>query len=226
MGKLQLEIRKLCVVRTYIDIEEVVVVVIEIERVLGELRWTPYEPMKEEHDEITFGESTTDRQFHVLNETFINFFGKGTDGKARPSITFFANTNNCCQLCHSKEHTTSTCPKFADTKLKCAKCGGGHKIDNCGLKCSICFGLGHTKDKCWKKSAKGFPTTTNFLEVLVDDEKATLVELNHVCGGDYHIFFGVRIPKRRLPITANPIEEQEEMIVEDEQRGANMGLKF
>jgi hypothetical protein len=36
----------------------------------------------------------------------------------------------------------------------------------------------------------------------------------------------VRIPKRRLLITANPIEEQEEMIVEDEQRGANMGLKF
>jgi hypothetical protein len=35
----------------------------------------------------------------------------------------------------------------------------------------------------------------------------------------------VKIPKRRLPITANPIEEQEEMITEDEQRGANLGFE-
>ncbi len=42
-------------VRTYIDIEEVVVVVVEIERILGELGETPYEPMKEEHDETTSG---------------------------------------------------------------------------------------------------------------------------------------------------------------------------
>jgi hypothetical protein len=41
------EIRKLCVVKTYINIEEVVVVVAEIERVLEELRETSYEPMKE-----------------------------------------------------------------------------------------------------------------------------------------------------------------------------------
>jgi hypothetical protein len=31
------------------------------------------------------------------------------------------------------------------------------------------------EDRCWKKFAKGLPTTTNFLEVLVDDEEATLV---------------------------------------------------
>jgi len=60
------------------------------------------------------------------------------------------------------------------------------------------------------------------LEVLVDDEK---VEFNRICGGDLHIFSGVRIPKRRLLITTNPIEEQEERIVEEEQRGANMGFE-
>jgi hypothetical protein len=49
------------------------------------------------------------------------------------------------------------------------------------------------------------PATTNFLEV--DDEEATLAELNHVCGEDQHIFSGVRIPKRRLPIIANPTKE-------------------
>jgi hypothetical protein len=57
LAKLKLEIRKLCVVRTYINIEEVVVV--DIEWVLGDLRETPYEPMKEEQDETTSGESTT-----------------------------------------------------------------------------------------------------------------------------------------------------------------------
>jgi hypothetical protein len=78
------------------------------------------------------------------------------------------------------------------------------KTNNCGLKCYFCFGLGHIEDKCWKKSRKGLPTTINFLEVLVDDEKATLVKLNCICGGDQHIFSRVKIPKRKLDIIANP----------------------
>ncbi len=82
------------------------------------------------------------------------------------------------------------------------------------------------KERCWKKIAKGLPATTNFLEVLVDDEESTLAKLNHVCGDDRHVLFGVRIPKRRLPIVANPAEEQEEAIIEDEQRGANLGFEI
>jgi len=210
LGKLSPEIRKLCVVKTYTDIEEVVVAAVEIKRVLGELAEAPYEPMKEEQDETMSRESTTDRQLHVLNKTFINFFGKGTIGKVGPSIGFSFNTHNRCQLCHSKKHTTSTCLKLTNTMPKCAKCGSGHKTDNCGLKCSLCFGLGHTEERCWKKPAKGLLATINFLEVLVDDEKAILVKLSHVCGEDQHIFFGVRIPKKRLPIIANPTEEQAE----------------
>ncbi len=150
------EIRKLCVVKTYINIEEVVVVVAEIERVLEELKETSYEPMKEKQYETMSGKSTTNQQLHVLNETFINFFGKGIDGKARPSTTFSTNINNRCKLYHLEEHTTSTCLKLVDTRLKCAKCGGGHKIDNFGLKCSFCFGLGHAEDKCWEEIYKGF----------------------------------------------------------------------
>ncbi len=125
-----------------------VVVVAKIERVLGQLGETPYEPMKEEQYETMSIESTTNQQLHVLNETFINFFGKGIDGKARPSIIFFTNINNRYQLCHLEENTALTCPKLVDTRPKCAKCGGGHKIDNCGLKCSFYFGLGHTEDSC------------------------------------------------------------------------------
>jgi hypothetical protein len=53
------------------------------------------------------------------------------------------------------------------------------------------------------------PTTTNFLEVLVDDEE---VEFNHICGGNRHIFSGLT-------------KEQEKGIVKEEQRGANMGFE-
>jgi len=91
-----------------------------------------------------FGQSTIDRQLHVLNETFINFFGKGTNGKVGPSTCFFFHTHNHCQLCHSEEHIALACLKLTDTRPKCANCGGGHKTDNCGLKCSFYLGLGHT----------------------------------------------------------------------------------
>jgi hypothetical protein len=94
-------------IRTYTDIEEVVVASVKIGQILGELGETPYEPMKEEQDEIISRKSTTNHQLQVLNETFINFFGKGIDGKARPSTTF-STTNNCCQLCDSKEHMASS----------------------------------------------------------------------------------------------------------------------
>lgn len=47
LAKLRFKIKKLCVVKIYVDIEEAVVTTLEIERVSGELRETSYEPMKE-----------------------------------------------------------------------------------------------------------------------------------------------------------------------------------
>jgi len=76
--------------------------------------------------------------------------------------------------------------------------------------------------KVLEEVCKRFACHYNFLEVLVHDEEVTLAELNHVCGEDQHIFFGVRIPNRRLPITANPAEAQKEVIIENEQKRANM----
>jgi hypothetical protein len=35
----------------------------------------------------------------------------------------------------------------------------------------------------------------------------------------------VRIPKKKLPIIANLVEEQEEVIAKDEHRGANLGFE-
>ncbi len=48
LAELRPKIWKLCVVRTFANIEELVGVATELERVLGELGETPYEPLKEE----------------------------------------------------------------------------------------------------------------------------------------------------------------------------------
>ncbi len=95
------------------------------------------------------------------------------------------------------------CPKHNDMWPKC----GGHSAENCGVKCSFCNGLGHSEDRCWKKKdTKPFNSTANYLEVLVNDEKATLIELNKICGVNHHLSSTNRIPKRRLPMQANEVE--------------------
>jgi hypothetical protein len=48
LAKLRLEIRKLCIVRTFIDIEKLVKAMAKLERLLGELKETSYELLKEE----------------------------------------------------------------------------------------------------------------------------------------------------------------------------------
>jgi hypothetical protein len=53
LARLKPEIRKLCVVRTFADIEELVGATTEVERVLGELGETPYESLREEQEEET-----------------------------------------------------------------------------------------------------------------------------------------------------------------------------
>jgi hypothetical protein len=68
------------------------------------------------------------------------------------------------------------------------------------------------EDRCWKKFAKGLIATTNFLEVLVNDEKTILLELNRICGEEKHVF-------------TNTIEVQKEGLAEDEHMEVNMGIK-
>jgi hypothetical protein len=50
--RLKLEFRKLCVVKTYTDIKEMVIVATKIKKVLRDLGETPYDPFKEEKDVI------------------------------------------------------------------------------------------------------------------------------------------------------------------------------
>jgi hypothetical protein len=61
------------VVKTFTDIEELVGAAIELERVLGELGKTPFEPLKEEQEEGV-SETMMEKQVTALNNTLINFF--------------------------------------------------------------------------------------------------------------------------------------------------------
>ncbi len=73
LARLRPEIRKLCVVRTFADIEGLVGAATEVERVLGELGETPYEPLREEQEE-EMSKSNMEKQVNALNNALINFF--------------------------------------------------------------------------------------------------------------------------------------------------------
>jgi hypothetical protein len=74
-----------------------------------------------------------------------------------------------------------------------------HRTKNCGIKCTFCTSLGHSEDKCWKKpkDGKSHSGAANFLEVLLNDEAATLQQLNKLCGSE-NLFSHTRVPRRRV----------------------------
>jgi hypothetical protein len=171
LGRLRPEIRKLCVIRTFADIEELVGATTELERVLGELGETPYEPLKEEQEEGV-AETMREKHVNVLNNTFINFL-KGN--VLKPVTSSVSNMSAGCQICKGGDHIAIACSKLNEPRPKCTKCGMSHRTKNCGVKCSFCARLGHSEDRCWKKPKDGkvHPRATNFLEVLLNDEETT-----------------------------------------------------
>jgi predicted aspartyl protease len=92
-------------------------------------------------------------------------------------------------------------PRLNEARPKCAKCNMPHRTENCGIKCTFRIRLGHSKNKCWKKPKDGKSTagTTNFLEVLLDDETTTKQQLNKLCGNE-NLFSYTRVPRRRTPV--------------------------
>ncbi len=169
-------------VRTFTNIEELVDAATELERMLGELGKTPYEPLKEDQEE---GASKTMMEKHVivLNNTLINFF-KGIVHNLEASSS--SNVLGGCQICNGGDHLVTTCLRLNEPRPKCVKCGMLHRIENCGIKCTFCACLRHFEDMCWKKpkDGKSHSRTTNFLEVLCNDEEATMQQLNKLCGNE------------------------------------------
>jgi hypothetical protein len=132
----------------------------------------------------------------------INFF-KGTvhNPEASSSSTAFRG----CQIYKRGDHLATTYPRLNEACPKCAKCGMPHKTENCGIKCTFCLGLGHSEDRCWKKpkDGKSHSGAANFLEVLLNDEVATMQQLNKLCGNE-NLFSYTRVPRRRIPIDVTP----------------------
>jgi len=185
----------------FIDIEELVSAATELERILGELGETPFEPLKEEQEEGVV-ETMMEKQVTALNNTLINFLkGNVPNLVASSSSTMFGR----CQICKGGDHIATTCPRLNEPRLKCAKCGMSHRTENCGIKCSFCSGLGHSEDRCWKKPKdwKSHSGAANFLEVLLNDEKATLQQLNKLCGNESILLY-IRVPRRRMPVEVSP----------------------
>jgi hypothetical protein len=199
--RLRPEIRKLCVVRTFADIEELVGAATELERVLGELGETPYEPLKEEQEEGV-AETMMEKQVNALNNTLINFL-KGNVPK--PVTSSASSMSTGCQICKGGDHIATACPRLDEPRPKCAKCGMSYRTENYGVKCSFCARLGHSEDRCWKKPKDGkvHPGATNFLEVLLNDEEATLQQLNKLCGSE-NVFSYTQVPRRRMPVEVAP----------------------
>jgi len=171
LARLRLEIRKLCVVRTFNDIEELVGAATELEKVLGEIGEIPFEPLKEEQDEGV-EETLMEKQVTALNDTLVNLIKRNVPNSIASSSSIMSNG---CQICKGGDHIAIACPRLNEPRSKCAKCGMSHRTKNCGVKCSFCAGLGHSEDQCWKKPKDGrsHSGAANFVEVLLNDEEAT-----------------------------------------------------
>jgi hypothetical protein len=133
-------------VGSYVNVKEMLLVAKEMERMLGELGETPFEPLKEEHEEGMHNDTMLEKQVNAFNESFINFF-KGSsfvDGVS-PLRTI---NSTMCQIYKANDHIITTCPCIGDLKPKCVECGLPQKMENCGMKCGTYFGMGHIEDKC------------------------------------------------------------------------------
>jgi len=197
LARLRPEIRKLCVIRTFTNIEDLVGAATELERVLGELGETPFEPLKEEQEEGV-EETMMEKQVTALNNTLVNVFKRNVSNSIASSSSTMSDG---CQICKGGDHIATACPRFNEPRPKCTKCGMSHRTENCGIKCSFCTTLRHLEDRCWKKPKDGkvHSRAANFVEVLLNDEQATLQQLNKLCGNE-NIFSYTRVPRRRMPV--------------------------
>jgi hypothetical protein len=171
LARLRPELRKLCVASTFADIEELVGAAIELERVLGELGETPFEPFKEEQEEGVV-ETSMEDQVAVLNNALINFF-KGS--VPNPVSSSYSTIFEGCQICRRRDHVAITCPRLNEAWLRYAKCNMPHRTENSGSKHTFCVELEHSEDKSWKRPNDGRSHfgAANFMEVLLHDEEAT-----------------------------------------------------
>jgi len=62
--------------------------------------------------------------------------------------------------------------------------------------------------------------SANFLEVMLDDEEATLQQLNKLCGSE-NLFSYIRVPRRKMPVEVTPAASRLTANATIERVGAN-----
>ncbi len=160
LAKLRPEIRKLCVVKCFTDIEELVGAATKVERVLGEIGETPFELLKEKQEEGITGMSMKNPTVALIN------FLEGS--MPNPISSFPPALLIECQVYEGRDHTARTCPRLITPWPKCARCGGPHKTESCGLTYPFDSDLGRAEGRYQRKQhEKGSRFgAANFLEAL------------------------------------------------------------
>jgi hypothetical protein len=124
------------------NVEEMLVIAKEMERVLGELDETLFEPLKEQHEGGMITNVALGKQITTPND-----FLKGVSSRVG-KFSFRTNNSNVCQICKSTDHIAIMCPHIGDLKPKCAKCGLPHNMEFCKMRCGYCYGMGHIEERC------------------------------------------------------------------------------
>jgi hypothetical protein len=104
----------LCIVRTFTNIEELMGAAIELERVLGELGETPFEPLKEEQEEGV-EETMMEKQVTALNNTLVNFFKRNVPNSIASSSSTMSGG---CQICKRGDHIAIACLRLDEPRPK------------------------------------------------------------------------------------------------------------
>ncbi len=148
--------------------------------------------------------------------------------RTKPKSTLrVAISFNKCQIYRAENHLAINCPKYATSRPKCLKCGGLHRIENCGLKCNFCGGLGYTKESCWKKKdPKTSATIMNYLEIMIDDEEVVRNQLDVICENNQDLFSHTKIQRHRV-LVDTMVGGQDEVDEKDlaQRKDVNIGLK-
>lgn len=82
------------------------------------------------------------------------------------------------------------------------------------------------EEKCWKKNLKGTTTIIKKLKGVVNDQEATLFELNKICNTNHDLFSRIRMLKKKLPIILSFARERiEEMTNKENKETNNVGVE-
>jgi hypothetical protein len=153
-------------VRNFSNIEELVGAASKLERVLGELGETPLEPLKEEQEE-----GLTAMSMKNPTAALINFL---EGSMPNPILSFPPALLIECQVCEGRNHIARTCPRLITPWPKCARCGGPHKTESCGVRYPFDSDLGRAEGRYQRKQHEIGSRfgAANFLGALSTDGEA------------------------------------------------------